>query len=45
MSLIDLYLILKENFTGMKEQEIKKYAIRLVSNNVLDLRRAREKWI
>ena len=45
MSLIDLYLILKDNFTGMKEQEIKKYAIRLVSNNVLDLRRAREKWI
>jgi len=45
ISLIDLFLLLKDHFSGIKEKEIKKYAIRLVNNNVLDLRRAREKWI
>ena len=29
----------------MKEKNLKTYAVRLVDNNVLDLRRAREKWI
>jgi len=29
----------------MAEKDIKVYAVRLVDNNVLDLRRAREKWI
>ena len=45
ISLIDLFLLLKDQFTGIKEKDIKAYAVRLVDNNVLDLRRAREKWI
>ena len=44
-SLIDLFLLLKDHFSGMKEKDLKAYAVRLVDNNVLDLRRAREKWI
>jgi len=43
--LIDLFLLLRDRFSGISEKEIKVYAIRLVDNNVLDLRRAREKWI
>ena len=45
MSLIDLFLIMKDQFSGISEKDIKKYSIRLINNNVLDLRRAREKWI
>tara|TARA_R110000824_G_scaffold108112_1_gene254863 strand:- start:238 stop:741 length:504 start_codon:yes stop_codon:yes gene_type:complete len=45
ISLIDLFLLLKDQFSGMKEKDIKVYAVRLVDNNVLDLRRAREKWL
>jgi hypothetical protein len=45
MSLIDLFLSLKDNFTGMSEKELKTYAIRLCENNVLNLRKARKKWI
>jgi predicted nucleotidyltransferase len=45
IALIDLFLLLRDRFSGISEKEIKVYAIRLVDNNVLDLRRAREKWI
>ena len=45
MSLIDLFILLKDRFGGISEKDIKKYSIRLINNNVLDLRRAREKWI
>ena len=45
ISLIDLFLLLKDHFTGIEEKDIKAYAVRLVNSNVLDLRRAREKWI
>ena len=45
ISLIDLFLLLKDHFSGMEEKELKSIAVRLVNNNVLDLRRAREKWI
>ena len=45
ITLIDLFLLLKDQFSGIEEKDIKVYAIRLVDNNVLDLRRAREKWI
>jgi predicted nucleotidyltransferase len=45
ITLIDLFLLLKDQFSGIDEKDIKVYAIRLVDNNVLDLRRAREKWI
>ena len=45
ISLIDLFLLLRDHFSGMPEKELKSIAVRLVDNNVLDLRRAREKWI
>jgi len=45
ITLIDLFLLLKDRFSGIDEKDIKVYSIRLVDNNVLDLRRAREKWI
>ena len=45
MSLIDLFLTLKDNFAGMSEKDLKTYAIRLCENNVLNLRKARKKWI
>jgi hypothetical protein len=45
ITLIDLFLLLKDQFSGLDEKDIKVYAIRLVDNNVLDIRRAREKWI
>ena len=45
ISLIDLFLLLKDNFSGISEKELKTYAIRLCENNVLNLRKARKKWI
>ena len=45
MSLIDLFLLLKDNFGGLKEKDLKTYAVRLVNNNVIDLRKAKERWI
>jgi len=45
ISLIDLFLLLKDNFSGMEEKDLKTYAVKLVSNNVLNLRNAREKWL
>ena len=45
ISLIDLFLLLKDNFGGLKDKDLKTYAVKLVSNNVLDLRKAKEKWI
>ena len=37
ITLIDLFLLLKDQFSGIDEKDIKVYAIRLVDNNVLDL--------
>ena len=45
ISLIDLFLLLRDNFSGFEEKDIKTYAIKLLSDNVLNLRNAREKWI
>jgi hypothetical protein len=45
ISLIDLFLLLKDNFSGIDEKDLKTYAVKLVDNNVLTLRNAREKWI
>jgi len=45
ISLIDLFLLLKDNFAGMAEKDLKTYAVRLCENNVLNLRNARKKWI
>ena len=44
-TLIDLFLLLKDKFTGIEEQDLKTYAIKLVNNNVISLTNAREKWI
>ena len=45
MSLIDLFLLLRDKFSGIQEKEMKKYAVKLINNNVLDLRKAKERWI
>ena len=45
ISLIDLFLLLKDNFGGIAEKDLKTYAVRLCENNVLNLRNARKKWI
>lgn len=45
ISLIDLFLLLKDNFSGIEEKDLKTYAVKLVENNVLNLRNARERWI
>jgi len=44
-TLIDLFILLKDNFSGMDDKDLKSYAIKLVKNNVITLRNAREKWI
>jgi len=45
ISLIDLFLLLRDNFSNIDEKDLKTYAVKLVENNVLNLRNAREKWI
>jgi hypothetical protein len=45
MTMIDLFLILKESFPAIKEKELKKYAVKLCEHNVLNLLNARKKWI
>ena len=45
ITMIDLFLILKENFPAINEKEMKKYAVKLCEHNVLNLRNARTKWI
>tara|TARA_R100001082_G_scaffold85859_1_gene52468 strand:+ start:361 stop:1029 length:669 start_codon:yes stop_codon:yes gene_type:complete len=45
MSMIDLYLILKDQFPAIPEKELKKYAVKLCEHNVLNLMNARQKWI
>ncbi len=44
-TLIDLFLLLRDTFSGMKEKDLKGYAVRLVDNNVITLKNAQEKWI
>ena len=44
-TLIDLFLLLRDTFSGMIEKDLKAYAVRLVDNNVITLRNAREKWL
>ena len=44
MTMIDVYLILKDNFAGYSEKELKSYSVRLCENNVLNLRKAQERW-
>ena len=45
ITMIDLFLILKDNFAGYSEKELKTYTTRLCENNVLNLRKARKKWL
>ena len=45
ITMIDLFLILKENFPAIEEKEMKKYAVKLCEHNVLNLSNARTKWL
>ena len=45
ITMIDLFLLLKENFPAIDEKEMKKYAVKLCEHNVLSLRNVRTKWI
>ena len=45
MTMIDLFLLLKEQFPAIPEKELKKYAVKLCEHNVLNLNNARERWI
>ena len=37
ITMIDLYLLLKEQFPAIPEKELKKYAVKLCEHNVLNL--------
>jgi hypothetical protein len=41
-NLIDLFLELKNRFPSIEDKKLKTYAIRLCSDGVIDLRRAKE---
>jgi len=45
ITMIDLFLMLKEHFPAIDDKELKKYAIKLCEHNVLNLVNARKKWI
>ena len=45
MSMIDLFLLLKNQFPAIPEKELKKYAVKLCEHNVLNLMNAKERWI
>ena len=45
MTMIDLFLLLKDNFPAVSETELKKYAVKLCEHNVLNLANARTRWI
>ena len=45
MNMIDLYLLLKDNFSSYEEKDLKTYAIKLCENNVLNVTKAQQKWI
>ena len=45
MTMIDLFLLMKEQFPAIEEKELKKYAVKLCEHNVLNLLNARQKWI
>jgi len=45
ITMIDLYLLLKEQFPAIADKELKKYAVKLCEHNVLNLMNARRKWI
>ena len=45
MNMVDLFLIMKEQFPAIPEKDLKKYAVKLCEHNVLNLTNARTKWI
>jgi len=45
ITMIDLFLIMKEQFPAIPDKELKKYAVKLCEHNVLNLINARQKWI
>tara|TARA_R110002020_G_scaffold61441_1_gene165311 strand:+ start:187 stop:858 length:672 start_codon:yes stop_codon:yes gene_type:complete len=45
MTMIDLFLILKERFPAIEEKELKKFSVKLCEHNILNLNNARQKWI
>ena len=45
ITMIDLYLILKDQFPAISDKDLKKYAVKLCEHNVLNLVNARQKWI
>jgi hypothetical protein len=45
ITMIDLYLVMKEQFPAISDKELKKYAVKLCEHNVLNLNNARQKWI
>ena len=45
MTMIDLFLIMKEQFPAIGDKELKKYALKLCEHNVLNLLNVRKKWI
>jgi hypothetical protein len=45
MTMIDLFLVLKERFPAIEEKDLKKYAVKLCEHNILNLVNAREVWI
>ena len=45
MTMIDLFLLLKDRFPAIEDKELKKYAVKLCEHNILNLVNAREIWI
>ena len=45
MTMIDLYILLKDRFPAIAEKELKKYAVKLCEHNTLNLMNARRKGI
>ena len=42
MSLIDLFLLIKETYPIINDKDAKKYSIRLIENGLLDVKKAKE---
>lgn len=42
MSLIDLFLLIKETYPSIKDKDAKKYSIRLLENGLIDIKKAKE---
>jgi len=45
ITMIDLFLLLKERFPAIEDKDLKKYSVKLCEHNVLHLTNARRKWI